>query len=696
MSPTVLGQSSDTTRIDAIDGLRAISVIAVIAFHTDRWLPGGYLGVSVFFTISGFVIGRNLFSEHQRSKTIRLGNFYARRLRRLIPASLLCVLLVILTQPIFSAYDPNATRDELPWVLLPVYNWYQRYQQHSYADIFRGAQSPFVHYWSLAIEEQVYLILPIAVLAMLALVKGSASRQRILFAVAGASAVVPLAIHANSGPQAVYYATHSRAGEVLIGVALAWWVLHRPVPSRLSWPALVALIAIVAAMVATGSDETAWPYRGGLPLVAIATAIVLGGCLIPTAPLARVLAVGPLAYLGRISYGVYLFHWPLSLIVGDQLPDASRPIRFLCTTLVAVALAAVSFAVLEMPIQRIRRPGAWSTLAASLAAAGVMLTAGLVVLQPERRPTTDVRAFDPNRVAAVNLSRAASASASDADPTTTTSPVAAPAATAVDPPDSSPATIPAETTAADTKASDTKVADLPASPSPLRVLLTGDSTAVSLGEGVIDYLYANPAEGSVAVVASGACGLLAGGELRDRVVNTGLQMYCPRSRQAALTTMADAHPDAVVVMITLADSWPRSWDGRRTWLRPTDHEFLDRLRGDYESFASYALARAGCVVWVRPATSWVRRNGRFQVEPPHADGSQEQVDALVADLVSQHPGRMAVIDLNEWFDGRGDPGHDGRPDGLHVDRTAAGAIASDWLWPTLRAAGVGTASCQSP
>lgn len=682
MSTTAVGHGAPAARIDSIDGLRAIAVVAVIAFHTDAWLPGGYLGVSVFFTISGFVIGRNLFAEHQRSNSINLRQFYGRRLRRLIPASLLCVLFVILTQAIFAAYDVTATRRELPWVLLPVYNWYQLAEQHTYADIFSGAQSPFVHYWSLAIEEQIYLILPLAVLAMLRLTRRPAIRRSIVLGTTVAFAALPLAVHAISGPQSVYYATYARVGEVLVGVAAAWLISHHPTHRRWSAVGWTALIAIVAAMAMTGANDDAWPYRGGLALAAIATACVIAGC-VAGGHLAGALATRPLAYIGRISYGIYLFHWPLALIIAHQLPDATRPTRFALTTAMSIALAAISFAAIEMPIQRLRRVGTWRTLAVSVAGAVAVLAIGAVAVRPENRPTTDTAAYDEERAAAVNLSDGASAGAAPAADTTTTISI------------SRTSTVVAGSTVV-TEAPTTSLDATPPQPAALRVLLTGDSTAVALGEGVIDFLFANPTEGSATVVASGACGLLTGGELRDKVVDTGLQMYCPRSRLTALSTNAEAHPDAVVVMITLADSWPRSWDGRKTWLKPTDAEFLDRLRSDYAVFAERALADTSCVVWVRPAKSWVRRNGRFRVEPPHADGSQEQVNAAVDELVAQHPGRMAVIDLNTYFQGRGDPGKDGRPDGLHLDRPAAGDIAATWLWPQLRAAGVGSGSCQTP
>ena len=677
---------SSRGRIEAIDGLRAIAVLAVIAFHIDGWLPGGYLGVSVFFTISGFVIGRNLFAEHDRSGTIRLGGFYGRRVRRLLPASLVCIVAVVVAQRVFGAFDPIATRDEIPWVLLPVYNWHQLLQQHSYADIFRGAQSPFIHYWSLAIEEQVYLVVPVAVLLLLNRVPSAARRQRVLVAVTLALAVVPLATFAAAGPQGVYFATWSRLAEVMVGVLLAWWVGRHPLPAWIPRAGVAALAAVVVAMVVTPSGEQAWAYRGGLPVLAAATAVILAACATP-GPVQRWLRFAPLTYLGRISYGIYLIHWPIALIVADQLPGAAAPVRMVLITAAAIAVAALSFHGFEQRILARSLP-TWRTLTAAVAVSAAVLVGAWVVLPVERLPTTDVAAYDAARTAAVALQ------AAPPTPDATTNPVTTPdtASTAA------PVVHPAQGGAAarpqvvPTAAATTTVA----ARRPMRVILTGDSTAVGVGEGAVDYLASHPGNGEISVTATGGCGLLTGGELSVDYLNRGLQVNCPLALEQTRQLAAAAHPDAVVAMVSLIDVWPRSWDHGQTWVRPMDEEFNRRLRADYGAFVDALLPNTACVVIVRGADSAVKIRGRFVPEESFRNGSRAALDQVVADLVAAHPGRMAVLDLNEWFDGSRPPGDDGRPDGIHPDQPTAAAIAERWLWPRLTDAGVGTGPCSTP
>ena len=332
----------------ALDGLRALAVLAVLVFHADLGVAtGGFLGVSVFFTLSGFLITNLLMLEYVRSRRIDLRRFYERRVRRLMPAAHLCIIAVLAMGVLWGATQRRDLPGDAIAAVANVANWRFAFASHTYQDLFVGLPSPLAHFWSLAIEEQCYLILP--VVAAWALRRGGFRPLGVAL-----SGLLTLSITATlftSNTNLVYNGTHTRAAELLIGAITAVVVRHRwPSGRSASRMATVGLVSL-GVLVFVGHLGQAWLYRGGLVLVAVLSAITVAG-LLADHRLSRVLASRPFTAVGRRSYGIYLFHWPLFLVLSPERVGFGG-FRLLGVRLAATAVVTVvSYAVLEQPIRR--------------------------------------------------------------------------------------------------------------------------------------------------------------------------------------------------------------------------------------------------------------------------------------------------------------------------------------------------------
>jgi peptidoglycan/LPS O-acetylase OafA/YrhL len=383
------------TRRPALDGVRALAVAAVVAYHlgggSGSPVRGGFLGVDVFFVLSGYLITGLLLAEHARAGRIALAGFWLRRARRLLPAALL--VLVAVAAWVWWSQPPEtwpARRADLLWTLGYGANWHFLATAQDYFAAYTGA-SPLRHAWSLAVEEQFYLAWPLLVIAALAVGRRRGwGRTQALVALAAAtvaSAVAFAALWSASDPSAAYYSTLGRAQELLAGAVLA--VALPPLTAR--GPAVtiarplagLALVTLLGAMLLLPDDSPGYFHGGALVLCAV-TAALLGAIeLAPHALVARVLSLPPLVALGRISYGVYLWHWPV--IIALPLPPGgagaiNTQIERLALTLAA---ASASFLVVERPvltghlplIGRSRRRFALAAVTAVALTATITLTA---------------------------------------------------------------------------------------------------------------------------------------------------------------------------------------------------------------------------------------------------------------------------------------------------------------------------------
>ena len=491
-SPVRVGRSAENVpgvwsgvHVGSLDGLRGLAVVGVLAFH-DRRLRGGWLGVDLFFTLSGFLITSLLVAEVHRCGGVSFSDFWRRRARRLLPAAVALVGVLV----IWGQIGP-----EPPWVtsdlrgaalasLTYVANWYQAFAGGGYWDIFGATPSPLLHTWSLAIEEQFYLVFPLVVWAC---ARTSRRPVHLLMVVCGcgwlASVVATLVLGAHGDANRVYLGTDTRVGSVLIGAVLACVLALRPAASarphtREADLSAVGALALLAVMWATTSGDGRFVARGGLTLHAVAVAVVVAVVVrYPGSIASRVLGLRPLVLLGTISYGLYLWHWPVFLYVDQRLtlsPLAATGVKVGAS----LALATVSYFWLEQPV-RLRGLAAVGGLAPALGVVAVVVLGTALLPSPERVESGAALASAPTSLSNLRPLPKLSENPKADEPTPTT---AAPTSTTepkakADEPEIVFATEPTVTTSV--LARPGRVAG------PVRLLILGDSVPFLLGEALV-------------------------------------------------------------------------------------------------------------------------------------------------------------------------------------------------------------------
>ena len=384
-------------------------MLAVVLYHAGvSWLPGGLLGVDAFFVLSGFLITGLLLAERRNSGRIDLRHFWERRARRLLPALMLLVVLVsVLVATTGSATQQDRYPKDAFAALAYVANWRFAFSHQGYFAV--DSPSPLLHLWSLGIEEQFYLLWPVVVLLLLRRgVRASASVARLSVAVALASAgwmaVGAGLLHLSD--DRLYYGTDTHAAALLVGAALAAQRARRTLPRPTAplsvrspiWSRAAVSLAgtvgftVMITMWATTGGQSPWLYRGGFLLIAASVAAVLAGvCAQPRAGLARLLSLPPLVALGKVSYGIYLFHWPLFLLLDHQHTGMSGTTLLLTRLAATLTVATASFVLLEEPIRkgrmRIPRPRLTLAFGAGLTVTAIVLAATLPGTGSQQEPS---------------------------------------------------------------------------------------------------------------------------------------------------------------------------------------------------------------------------------------------------------------------------------------------------------------------
>ncbi|WGN89273.1 acyltransferase family protein [Ligilactobacillus faecis] len=357
--------------ISGFDGIRTLAVIGVILYHLAPYqFQGGFLGVPIFFVVSGYLITDLLFQEWQQNKRIDVIGFYIRRVKRLYPA---LVTLVLAT----TAYITLFARDLLANIravimtnLLYVYNWYQVTHHESYFDKF-GTQSPFTHLWSLSIEGQFYLFWPLIIIILLKFVKKKQPIFDTMIILAFISALL-MAILYRTGqdPSRVYYGTDTRMFSILLGAALAvvWpsTALRKDLPTNLRLLLDViggGALMLLCLMFMQMTGESALVYRGGMFFFSVLSMILVAVVAHPGADMNRLLTNRLFAWIGKRSYGIYLYQYPVLVFFESKINVADHSFLYaLIEVALILVLSDLSYRFLELPLQHFDYSKTWSTL----------------------------------------------------------------------------------------------------------------------------------------------------------------------------------------------------------------------------------------------------------------------------------------------------------------------------------------------
>jgi peptidoglycan/LPS O-acetylase OafA/YrhL len=351
----------------ALDGVRAVAVLGVMFFHATLvpnapfHVSGGFFGVDIFFVLSGFLITTLLVEEYQRASRISLRAFYARRALRLLPALVVVLLAVLLyAQVDLAGGVGHFVRVEAIWTALYGLNWYFVVQHNPLLTLLHLG-----HAWSLSIEEQFYLVWPLLLIGLLRLRLSGRALVAITLTGAAASALVMVAVAPRglAGEFHALYGTDARAQGFLIGAALGLAAVHGMLPVRLGgrtalavagWAA-AALLALAFAGV-VGSRSGAFLEDGGYTLVAAAAVVVIAHLVVNSGDvMARALAWRPARAVGRISYGLYLWHLPIFLVLDEDRTGLSFWPRVVLQFGVTFAAASLSYVAVERPALRLKR-----------------------------------------------------------------------------------------------------------------------------------------------------------------------------------------------------------------------------------------------------------------------------------------------------------------------------------------------------
>ena len=359
-------------RITALDGLRGVAVLIIMGYHFGvGWLQGGFFSLDIFYVLSGYLITGLLVSEYRKRTRIQLSAFWLRRARRLLPA--LVIVLVAVSLLVRFVAAPGLYPDFRLSALSTFFyfsNWQQIAAQSNYF-VVTGPASPLTHTWSLAVEEQFYLIWPLVVLAVMHLSRNFIRGIRVLLvlSIAGAlgSAIeMALLYHPATNPTRIYFGTDTHAQSILVGSVLACSMtliqmrrgmegMAPTAGSALARSGLVLLgiagFAGTLSLTYTLGGQSPFDYRGGFLLSALsAAAIIIGAVCVPRGPIAGTLALSPLVWIGTVSYGAYLWHYPVYVFVDSARTGLSGlsllAIRFGCT----FALATASYYLVERPV----------------------------------------------------------------------------------------------------------------------------------------------------------------------------------------------------------------------------------------------------------------------------------------------------------------------------------------------------------
>jgi peptidoglycan/LPS O-acetylase OafA/YrhL len=654
--------------------------VAVLLYHgaaqdqldgLERWTRGGYLGVSAFFTLSGFLITSLLLAERQATGGVSFRNFWSRRARRLLPAALALLAAVCLLAPSFATAPQLQQLPGDVWASLAyILNWHQIATGSNYAAIFTGVASPIQHMWSLAIEEQVYLVVPVTVAACLRLGRG---RRWVLATVLGAatvgSVVWGVVLSHGAYSNRVYLGTDTRLAEITIGGLAAILLVGRRAPSRpnrttRAFDAIaIGSCAFVLGLWSSLDLHSDFLFRGGFAIHALAIAIVIGVITRPFGLLRGALSWGPLVQLGRRSYGVYLVHWPVMLWLTPRRLHLPGGAAFAVQIGLTLTIAFALFQFLERPIRTGAMLTSWRRALAPVAAiAGVALLAAAL---PPPNPSQIVALADHPRLV-VPIRTSAQDRAAVLGETSTLQ------ATAV----ASAAAAPSSTAAPTTTAP----------PPPLKVMMVGDSFAMSIATGLQRWALTT---GKAAVLDASitACGFGRGGRNKGVGFNRTWSPECQRRDATLAKDLTRFAPDIVFIAGGMWDVTDRLPAGFTYWTHVGDQRYDAYLTGELRHVAGLAASHGARVIWAdsphwNPIPGMIIFTGKgpyVEAQPARADRFNQILTAALAGQPN-----VSILDLASWM--RAQPGGELAPslrvDGVHFTEASTNTVAA-WLGPQL-------------
>ena len=622
--------------VPALDGMRACAVIAVMMFHGGiPHMEGGFMGVDAFFVLSGFLITSLLIGEWRQSLTIKLGAFWARRARRLLPALLLMMLFVaFFASVIVPKGTYGALRLDALSTLLYVSNWHFILVNSNYFNE-TAQSSPLLHTWSLAVEEQFYVVWPLVVLGVMHFTRSLRALFALCCAAAIGSAIWMHHVYAGGlNTNRAYLGTDTRSQCLFIGCALAVGLvllaqrshemgrlakgeLWRP--ARPAGQVLCGLVGIVGAAGAIviwvlTTSLSSFPYNGGFFLIGLSVGgVVLAAVAAPRSIVPRVLSVSPVRYVGRISYGLYIWHWPIFLWLNGQRTGLQSYELFAVRVLVTFGVSVVSFHLIERPIRMGTFVSQWRAWLVVPAGVGGVLVAVFL--------------------ATTGLSAGAGAG------------------TALPPP---PPTGSTPTTATTSSVPGGTVNGGPT----VKVLLVGDSIAETLGEGLGETAVQNKYDYVLYDRAILGCGVADGTQVIDRGQLDTVVPACggPSAPGAPLNEtipwatqwaqeIAQIHPNVVVEGAGRWEVVDRLYQGTMTnILQP---KFAAYVKSQLEKAAAVANSAGVPMVFLTAPCTDEGEQPDGALWPEDNPARREAYNHLLREVAAEHPRTVSVADLDK-------------------------------------------------